>query len=47
MYELSFNILCLVGAIYLFYRITIFLKRLVHLIYKPGKATDKATLTKL
>jgi hypothetical protein len=43
MHELSFNILCLVGAIYLFYRITILLKTLWQGFFKPGKAVDNST----
>ena len=47
MYELSSNILCLIGAIYLLYRITIFLKTLLQLIWKPRKAVDKSTKDKI
>ena len=46
MYELSFKILCFIGAIYLFHRVTIFLKTLFQLIWKFKKAADKSTLTK-
>ena len=47
MYELSSNILCLIGAIYLLYRISIFLKTLLQLIWKPKQLANKSTEDKI
>lgn len=46
MQELSFYILCLVGIIYLLWRMGNFLKTFLHLIWKAKKVADKSTLTK-
>jgi len=47
MYESISHILCLMGAIYLVYRITIFLKILFQLIFKPNKMIDNSTKDKI
>jgi len=47
MYELSSNILCLIGAIYLLCRISIFLKTLLQLIWKPKQLANKSTEDKI
>lgn len=41
MHELSFNILCLIGTIYLLWRVTIFLKNLLQLICKFKELANK------
>jgi len=43
MYESISNILCLIGAIYLLYRIATFLKSLIQLIFKSRRAANKST----
>jgi hypothetical protein len=43
MYELSFYVLCLIGTIYLFWRITMFFKTLLRLFWSSRKSTNKST----
>ncbi len=47
MYELIFNILCLIGMIYLLWRITIFFKTLLQLFWKSKKLVNKSTKDKI
>jgi len=47
MYELSISILSLIGAIYLLWRIAMFLKTLLQLIFKPDKAVYKSANDKI
>jgi len=47
MYEIISSILCLIGAIYLLYRISILLKNLLQLIWKPNNWKHKSTKEKI
>ena len=47
MQQLISNILCLIGTIYLFWRIGVFLKTVFQLVWKSKKTADKSTLTEL
>lgn len=47
MHELSFNILCLIGIICLLWRITIFLKTLLQLVWKSKSWVNKSTEDKI
>jgi len=47
MHELSFNILCLIGTIYLFWRITTFLKILLQSLRKSKGSANKSTEDKI
>ena len=47
MHELSFNILCLIGIIYLLWRITIFFKTLLQLVWKSKSWVNKSTEDKI
>jgi len=47
LYELMANILGLIGAIYLLYRIGIFLKTILELIRRPQQSANKSIANKI
>jgi len=47
MYDLSFNVFCLIGIICLLWRITIFLKTLLQLLWKPKSRANKSIEDKI
>ena len=47
MHELSFNILCLIGIIYLLWRITMFSKTLLQLVWKSKSWVNKSAEDKI
>ena len=47
MYELSSNILCLIGIIYLLWRIAMFFRSLLRLVWKSRRLLNKSTVDKV